>query len=147
MPASESEQYFTKGLKALEEGKTITALAQFERALQLDGRPVYNSYFAYCVAKERGLVNKAITICSETIELDPDNSAHYLNLGKVYLLAGRYAEAERVFRQGLQKEVNSQIVVELDKLEIRKRPVFTMLNRDHPLNKYMGIFLHKVGLR
>lgn len=147
MSINESENFFTKGLKALDDGMTITALVQFERALQIDSKPIYSSYFAFCVAKERGLINKAITICTEAIEKDPENSGHYLNLGKIYLLSGRVPEAESVFREGLHHEMNAAILAELDKLEVRKAPVFSMLHRDHPLNKYVGLVLKRVGLR
>lgn len=147
MANPEAEQLFTKGLKAIAEGSTLAALVNFERAVQLENVPVYSSYLAFCIAKERGQVKKGIALCLESIEKDPENSVHYLNLGKIQLIAGRKADAIEHFRTGLSHETNQQIVDELHKLEPRNPPVISFLHRDNPLNKYLGIILKRLGLR
>jgi tetratricopeptide (TPR) repeat protein len=147
MPISESDELFERGVKAVDMGNWLSALACFEKAVQLENRPVYNSYLAACIAKERGQYNKAVTLCREAIEAEPDNPAHHLNLGRIYLFQGLKNEAMKTFREGLPHDRDERIIRELDRLGTRGRPVIRFLKRNNPLNKYLGIILGKVGLR
>jgi tetratricopeptide (TPR) repeat protein len=147
MVNSEAEQLFAKGLRAIAEGSTLAALVNFERAAQLESNPVYRSYLAFCIAKERGQVQKGVALCQEAIEVEPENSTHYLNLGKIQLLAGRKDDAIETFRKGLGHEQNQQILDEVHKLEPRNPPVISFLHRDNPINKYLGKILKRLGLR
>ncbi len=147
MAGSEVEELFRKGTEAIQSGDTLTALSHFEKALSLENSPVLNSCFAYCIAKERGLVAKALAICDEAIRTEPSNSIHYLNLGKIYLICKKRAEAVDTFRKGLGFEMNQDIIDELNNLGLRKPPVIPFLKRSNPINKYLGIILKKLGLR
>jgi hypothetical protein len=83
----------------------------------------------------------------EAIKKEPQNSLLYLNLGRIYRLSKRKGDAVKIFREGLKFEVNQQIIDELTKIGIRKRPVIPFLKRSNPLNKYLGVILHKLRLR
>jgi hypothetical protein len=83
----------------------------------------------------------------EAIKKEPQNSLLYLNLGRIYRLSKRKGDAVKIFREGLKFEVNQQIIDELTKIGIRKRPVIPFLRRSNPLNKYLGVILHKLRLR
>src|SRR5271157_3435710 len=130
-----AEELFKKGLEALAQGRMIPALASFEKALELEDNPAFYSYFALCIAKERGQVRKAIKLCEEALQKDGENTAHYLNLGKILLRAGNQDEAIMVFRGGLKHGTDLLIIEELNKLVTRKRPVISFLNRNNPINK------------
>src|SRR5208283_5192438 len=119
----------------------------FERALELEDNPYFYSYFALCIAKERGQVRKAIKLCEEALQKDGENTAHYLNLGKILLHAGNRDDAIMVFRGGLKYGANLLIIDELTKLSTRKRPVISFLNRNNPINTYLGLIFKKLGLR
>ena len=147
MPSTESDKLFGRGLNALNSKDHLAAMVFFEKALLLENNPVYCSYFAFCLAKERGQYKKAIALCNEAIESEPDNSVHYLNLGKINELIGNKAEALQIFRQGLGRQPNPQIYAELDRLGARKPPVIRFLKRENPLNKHLGFILKKLGLR
>lgn len=147
MAATESEKLFDKGLEALATGNTLSALSSFEKALRLEDRPAYSSHFALCIAKERGQIQLAVTLCEKAIAREPGNTVHYLNLGKIYLIGGRKAEAIRVLRNGLEIEPDPEIVEELNRLGIRKPPVLPFLKRSNPINRYLGIILRRSGLR
>ncbi|MEW6115575.1 MAG: tetratricopeptide repeat protein [Nitrospirota bacterium] len=147
MQNPKAEALFTKGLHELHQGHTLAALANFERALQIEGNPLCTSYLAYCVAKERGQIKKAISLCEEVIERDPHNPVHYYNLGKIYLHADNKEYAVVVFREGLKYGKDENIINELVKLHTRKPPVIPFLDRSHPLNKYLGIILRLLRLR
>ena len=147
MSVTEVERLFTKGLEALANGSILSALVFFEKAIKIENNPAIWSYLAFCIAKERGQFSKAISLCEEAIKKEPNNSAHYLNLGRIYLLTNKKAEAINIFREGLNHEENQQIVDELNKLIIRKPPVIPFLKRTNPLNKYLGIILKLLRLR
>ena len=147
MHDTETEKLFTKGLETLAEGNTLSALSFFEKALHTKYSPVISSYHAFCIAKERGQVSKAISLCKEAIKKEPNNSLPYLNLGRIYLIDNNKADAIKTFREGLNYESNQQIVDELNKLEIRRPPIFPFLKRSNPINKYLGIILKILRLR
>jgi Flp pilus assembly protein TadD len=147
MAHPEAEKFCEEGIKAVNHGNTLVALLQFEKAAQLAPTPVICSYLAYCLAKERGTLKKAIVLCNEAIFAEPRNTVHYLNLGRIYLLAKKKKQAIDTFRKGLKLGKNQQIVKELNGLGLRKEPVFSFLSRDNFLNKICGIIYKKFGLR
>ncbi len=147
MPTTEAEVLFQKGVEAVDNGNWLSALSIFEKALQLESRPVYLSYLAICIAKERGQYNTAVAGCKEAMEKDPGNPVHYLNLGRIYLIQGRKEEALSVFREGLEYGRNEKIIAELVRLGTRKKPVVRFLPREHTVNKYLGILLKMLKLR
>ncbi|MEW6739726.1 MAG: tetratricopeptide repeat protein [Nitrospirota bacterium] len=144
---TESEEFFTRGLNELAVGHGLSALVYFEKAAQIKEVPVYVSYLALCIAKERGQIRKAISLCEEAIKREPENPIHYLNLGKIYLHAVDKETAINTFRAGLRYETNQQIIEELNKLQTRRPPVIPFLERNNPINKYLGIILSRLGLR
>ncbi|WP_442891754.1 tetratricopeptide repeat protein [Dissulfurispira sp.] len=98
-------------------------------------------------SKGRGQIRKAISLCEDAIKGEPENPIHYLNLGKIYLHAGDKETAIHAFRAGLKYKINQQIIDELNKLQTRKPPVIPFLERNNPINKYLGIILSRLGLR
>lgn len=147
MKSRDAEAIFIKGLKSLNKGNTVSALSCFERAILIEPNPTNNSYFAFCIAKERGQFKKAISLCEEAIGKEPENPVIYLNLGRIYLLSGKKEEAIKTFREGLRHEENQDIVSELNMLGTRKPLLIPFLKRGNPLNKYLGVILRKLGHR
>ena len=144
---TKAEKEFAKGLKALQEGNSLAALVCFEKASSLEARPIYSSYLGFCVAKERGQIQKGMLFCREAMEKEPENSVHYLNLGRIHLVAGDKQEALGVFRKGLAHGPNPEIIELLDTIGTRKPPIIGFLGRDNPINKYLGKLLSKFGFR
>jgi tetratricopeptide (TPR) repeat protein len=147
MSETEAEKEFSKGLKLLREGSSLAALACFERAFVLGTRPDYFSYLGFCIARERGQFQKGMHLCREALACEPDNTVHYLNLGRIHLATGNKQEALRVFREGLAHGANQEIADQLNTIGARKPPIVASLGRNHPLNRYLGIILSKLGLR
>ena len=141
MLVKEVEGLLKKGLEALAQGDTLSALSYFEKAINIENSPIISSYYAFCIAKERGQVIRAISLCEEAIKREPKNSLHYLNLGRIYLITNNKEDAIKTFREGLNYEANQQIVDELSRLEIRKPPIIKFLKRNNPINRYLGIIL------
>ena len=147
MQNPEAEHLYNKGVHYLLQGKSLAALSCFEHALNKEDSPSVWSYYAFCIAKERGQVRKAMLLCKDAIEREPDNPVHYLNLGRLYLFTRKKEEAITIFREGLTHATNEQIIDELNNLVPRKPSVIPFLHRDNPLNKYLGKILGKLGLR
>ena len=147
MQDSEAKELLRKGIEYLSNNNTLSALSCFEKALIKEDSPAIRSYYAFCIAKERGQTKKAMLLCKESIQNEPDNSAHYLNLGRIYLFTHKKAEAIAIFREGLSHEANEQIIQELNNLVPRKPPVIRFLRRENPINKYLGIILKILRLR
>jgi tetratricopeptide (TPR) repeat protein len=144
---NETETHLEKGVEFLTQGDMLSALYHFEKAFSMDNSALISSYYAFCIAKERGQFSKAISLCKEAIREEPQNPSLYLNLGRIYHLSNRKADAVKTLREGLKFEANQQIVEELTKLGTRKPPVLPFLKRNNPLNKYLGIILKKLRLR
>ena len=147
MSAAEAEEFFTRGMEALRNGNNGEALDLLEKAVSLDRKPAYCAALAICLARGKGEFKRAISLCKEAIKNDPKNSALFLNLGRVHILAGQKKDAIRIFNMGLRHEENRDILFELNRLGYRKPPVIPFLKRDNPLNKYLGKLLHKWGRR
>jgi tetratricopeptide (TPR) repeat protein len=143
----EAERLLVKAIEVFTMGNIPSALYHFEKAFNIENSPLISSYYAFCIAKERGQFSKAISLCSEAIEKEPQNTLLYLNLGRIYHLLKRKGDAVKIFREGLKFEVNQQIIDELTRLGIRKHPVIPFLKRSNPLNKYLGIIFRKLRLR
>ena len=144
---AEAAKEYSRGLKVLEEGNSLTALTCFEKACGLGSNPSYSSYFGFCVARERGQVQRGILLCKAALQKEPENPVHYLNLGRIHLAAGDKLEAIRVFREGLGHGPNREIIGLLDAIGTRKSPVIPSLGRDNPINKFLGKLLSKLGNR
>lgn len=142
-----AKELVEKGRRALRAGDTLRALVCFERAYQIENNPEVCSYYAYCLAKERGKLQMAFELCRDAIERESANPVHYLNLGRIYLVINNKPEAIKAFREGLAIAQNEEIIEELQRLGIRKRPPIPFLKRSNPINKYLGIILKKLGLR
>ena len=142
-----AKRLYDKGVEHLSQGKTLPALSCFEQALKKEDSPSIWSSYAFCIAKERGQIKKAMLLCKEALEREPDNAVHYLNLGRIYLFTCKKAEAITIFREGLNHKAHEQIIDELNKLVPRKPPVISFLKRANPINKYLGIILRILRLR
>jgi hypothetical protein len=62
-------------------------------------------------------------------------------------MAGQRKKALGVLRRGLQCEDNNAILREITLIGERKNPVISNLDRNHPVNKYLGMLLKKLGVR
>ena len=141
MQGSDKEGLLKKGLEAIAQGDTLSALSCFEKAINIERSPSICSCYAFCIAKDRGQVSNAISLCEEAIQKEPGNSLHYLNLGRIYLIDNNKVEAIKIFREGLNYEANPIIVDELNRLGPRKPPVLPFLKRSNPINRCLGIML------
>lgn len=147
MGHTDTASFFDKGVEALQHNHLFLARVCFEQAALGGKSPAISSYLALCRAKTRGEFEETIAMVEEALALEPRNAVHYLNLGRIQLLAGNRPQALDTFRRGARFDRSGEIGRELESLGVRKRPVFPFLARSHPLNRYVGLFLARVGLR
>ncbi len=147
VPQEDAEKLTSRALSAFSAGEFSSALAQFERVLKIVDNPQLHSYLGFCIAKERGQVKKGAELCLASLEHEPQNPVHYLNLARVHQVAGNKPQAMEVLRKGMGVGGSEEIVTLLGKLGTRKPPPLSFLSRDHFLNKWLGIALSRIGLR
>ena len=145
-PDRSYDELIEKGIALLNANNKLAALACFDTALTMGNSPKLMSYLSYCIATERGRIQEALTLCNNALAQEPDNPLHYLNLGRIYLHAGKKNDALTALRKGLSLGDDTVIMSLLKRFGTRGKPVFPFLPRDNFLNKYTGLLLHRIKL-
>ena len=146
MPILAAENCFKKGLVALSQGRPLEATDLFQSAMKIEregnaSKPEmrYLSYFGLSVAKARRPTREAIKACETAASEAFYNPNLLLNLGQVYMMAGKRAKALAAFHKGLRiAPEHRALAAALAEVDRRSRPVFPRLHRDHPLNRWLG---------
>jgi len=141
-----AERSFEKGLATLRAGETLEAMAFFEAAMRqhhakTQARPhmKYQSFFGLCMARLKGNKTKALRLCREAADAEFYDPDVFLNLGRVALMTGDRRTAYHAFQRGLHLDRGHvELRGEIRRMGIRKRPLFTFLQRDSPLNRAVG---------
>ena len=136
----ESIVLLEQGLKAVDAGNYATAMAKLDDAAQLGvpRTPEFDAAYAVCLAALKQQYDQAVSICRWAIDLEPCESGHYLQLGRVYLHANKRKDAIHSFKEGILYRNDPRIMAELRRLGERRRPVFSSLSRGHCLNRVAG---------
>lgn len=138
---------YQRAVQEVRSGNTLAALAKVEGALRLHDEPAWYPCLGFCIAKERGYVNKGLALCQEAVAREPDHSEHYYYLARVLLVTGRKPEAIQALRKGLARGDSAAARQLLHELGTRKSLLFPQLRRDNPVNKYLGMLFSRLGLR
>ena len=146
--AEDPEELFKAGLYLLKRDRLQEALAAFKKALYIrDREPRYMSYAGLALALN-GKTKEAVLLCEKALQKESFRQEFFLNMGRVYLIYGNRRKALMTFRKGMALDrENRQIRGELERMGIRKPPVFRFLDRNHPVNKWSGKMLHRLRLR
>ena len=143
------EELFKAGLFLLKRGRVESALSAFKGALALkENEPRYMSYLGLCLAMTQGRAREGVALCEMAAKKEFYRSEMFLNLGRAYLYAGNRRKSHSAFRRGLSLDrENSDIKGELDRMGVRRPPVFPFLDRKSAVNKLAGKLLNKLRLR
>jgi tetratricopeptide (TPR) repeat protein len=144
--ASGLAKRLAEAIELAETGRTAEAKPLFEQLMRLEVNPLVCSYLALCTAREEGEFVNAVMLCRQVIRDDPDNPTHYLNLGRIYLHAGRRNAAIQTLRGGFRIAPHPTLHALLESLGFRQRPPLPFLQRQHPLNKFLGRLRHRLRL-
>lgn len=137
------QELATKGLAAYRDNDTLLALVCLERVENAAETPELASCLGFCLAKERGQYDRAISLCKSAMVKEPKTTHHYLNLARIYLMQGKKKEALATYQQGLQQEKDPEIITDLQLMGSRRRPVIPILQREHILNRSLGYLLNR----
>ncbi|MEK7772702.1 MAG: tetratricopeptide repeat protein [Deltaproteobacteria bacterium] len=148
MPSQSSQtpqEQFILGKGFLEEDNIDRALRAFEKAYKADKENAeYISYYGLCKALRGGEIGYGLELCTLAIKKEFSRAEFYLNLGRVYLATGNKKGAIKVFKKGIKFEPgNAKLRQELADLGFRDKPVIEGIDRDNPLNKYLGILIRR----
>lgn len=123
--------------------------------LEYPDEPFLLSYYGCLEAVINKNLAYGIDTCKRALDMLNDRSpvskeifypTFYLNLGRAYIAAGKKKDAIEVFQKGLSYDgENKDLLWESRKLGMRKNPVIPYLKRTNPINKYIGMILHKLG--
>lgn len=146
MSSSPDQNAFGKGLTALADGRYEEALAFFESAMRLGGPRVptgrrmrYLSFYGLASALANRPSREAIKACEVAARREFLSAELQLNLGKVYLLAGKRTRALAAFEHGLRiAPRNKALRAEIASVDRRGAPPIPWIARNHPLNKFLG---------
>jgi len=141
-----SEECFNNGLRFLANNNFAMAFEAFEKAYNADNNAArYVSYYGLCTAIYKEDTEKGTELCTRAVKLEPFKGEYYLNLGKIFLKAGKKQSAISTFRKGLRVDKkNERIIRELEKIGIRAKPLIPFLKRSNPINKYLGILFRRI---
>jgi len=122
------------------------AFRSFQQALQVRGfdgdlliHPQYLSHYGASLAGACGKTTEGRRLCERSIQLEPYEPEHYLNLGVVLEMSGNRRDALGAFIQGLAVFPDHPKLQEEFRRVERRRPLpFAFLSRNHPLNRYLG---------
>jgi Flp pilus assembly protein TadD len=137
---------FREGLTLLSNNYPDKAVPHFTRALELNKQnPFYLSYLGVAIAASEQKWEDAEARCYEALRMKRSQPELYLNLSKVYVLAGKRKDAVDTLLEGLPlTRHDARIVKALRRFGVRKPPVLRFLDRDHPVNRKLGRIRYRV---
>ena len=115
------------------------------------------SYYGYLETIVNKNYKRGIDLCKTAIEILKEESREegffkhegfhavlYLHLGRTYLAGGIKNSAVKAFKQGLEGDPKDPYLLnEVRRIGIRRKPFFPFLKRSNPINKYIGMLIHK----
>ena len=138
---------FKECLKHLRDGHPEEALLNARRALGVAPKnPFYLSYTGLLAALAEKRYGDAEMLCQEALAMKHNHAQLYLNLAEVYFQAGRTQEAIATLEKGMVSAGRDfRLRRALEKIGVRREPVFAFLHRSHPLNQKLGKLRHRLG--
>lgn len=145
MMDTEAFREFKTGLSLLRDNYASRALPHIRRAVDLEkSNPYYMSYLGVALARTERKWADAERMCDAAVRLKRNQAQLYLNLAEVYIAAGRREDAREALLSGMKyARRDIRLNIAMAKLTQRRPPVFSFLERKHPLNRHFGMLRHK----
>lgn len=142
---SEREILFNKAIELLKKNKSREAFGLVKELIKNANSALYEVepkclfYYGYLI----GIVDHnyilAIDLCNQALKKEAVHPDFYLNLAKLYILVNNRNMALKLLHRGLKIDNSNQEIINLiNELGIRRKPVFSFLKREHPVNKVAG---------
>jgi len=146
-PGADVQELRQKGCEAIQRKLYFLARRCFEQALALEDNAETASNLALCMVKSGGDRKAALQLAEKALEGEPEDPRIYLNVGRVQIMSGAKERGLTTLRKGVQLGGGQELLVELERCGNRTPPPIRSLPRSHPLNRYLGLMLHRMGLR
>jgi len=145
MMDTEAFREFKTGLTFLRDNYANRALDHIKRASDLEkNNPYYMSYLGVALARTQQRWADAERLCDTAVRMKRNQAQLYLNLAEVYMASGRKEDARDALIAGMKfARRDIRLNIAMAKLTSRRAPVFTFLERKHPLNRHFGMLRHK----
>ena len=142
---TEAIQIFRSGLANLRDGQSFEALAAFRQAASMEPQnPYFLSYYGLALGQASRNWEEAEALCLAALRKRRQIPQLYLNLAELYRCRGRVADAVETLHDGLRYTGrDSRLVDAMSYFGYRRPPVLSFLNRNHPLNRYLGKMRHR----
>jgi Flp pilus assembly protein TadD len=127
-----------------ETGVALLRKAARKKQREMELPSLYYSYLGYGAAFLDGERRDGLRLCKHAVQIAPQEPDNYLNLARVYLLAGDRRHAVAAVQRGLILEPRHGGLLALRrKLGYRRKPVFSFLSRDSWINRWLGRRRHR----
>ena len=145
MMDTEAFREFKTGLTYLRDNFANRALSHIQRASDLEkNNPYYMSYLGVALARTQQKWADAERLCDAAVRMKRNQAQLYLNLAEVYMVAGRKEDAREALVAGMKyARRDIRLNIAMAKLTPRRMPVFSFLERKHPLNRHFGMLRHR----
>ena len=148
--SEELQRHAEEGLRLCREGewrKGMPVLATvIERKGPYDKIPgVVYSFLGYGVAKYNNKLTEGIRLCEHAVKIQFYEADNHWNLARVNVLAKHRRNAVQAINAGLKLDSDHEGLLELKHaVGLRRDPVLGFLERDNPLNVFLGRIRHSV---
>ncbi|GAW66889.1 dihydrofolate reductase [Geoanaerobacter pelophilus] len=143
----DAQQLRRKGLEALNRQLFFLARRCFEQAQALEENPETASDLAFSLIKSGGEARQAREMAEKALWQEPKNIRIILNTGRVLILSGDKSKGLDTLRKGVKAGGGPEFLAELARCGTRKLQPIKSLPRSHPLNRYLGLMLHRMNLK
>jgi Flp pilus assembly protein TadD len=145
MMDTEAFREFKTGLGFLRNNYVSRALEHIKRAADLErNNPYYMSYLGVALARTQQRWADAERLCDTAVRMKRNQAQLYLNLAEVYMASGRKEDAREALIAGMKyARRDIRLNIAMARLTPRRSPVFSFLERTHPLNRHFGMLRHK----
>jgi Flp pilus assembly protein TadD len=145
MVETEAFREFKQGLSYLRDNYPTKALPHIQRAVELEkNNPYYMSYLGVAMGRSEQKWRDAERLCDGAVRMKRNQAQLYLNLAEVYSQSGRRDDAVEALESGLKyAHRDVRLNIALSRLTRRRSPVLGFLNRQHPLNRQLGVLRHR----
>jgi tetratricopeptide (TPR) repeat protein len=136
----ESNALFNRALELVNRNRADQAKKQLEMALAICPRhATYLSLYGLCLAIESEDYAAARRICESAVRMNPKDPLSRVNLGRVHRLQGNNRAAYGEFLSAWKLDRRHPApATELQRMGIRRPPMFRFLPRKHWLNVNAG---------
>src|SRR5579863_7121749 len=141
MTDTEAFKEFKQGLALLRDNFAEKALPHMEKAAKLEkNNPYYMSYLGVVMARSEQKWAEAEKLCDSAVRMKRNQAQLYLNLAEVYATAGRREDAVETLQAGLKfARRDVRLTIAMNRLTNRREPVLSFLDRQHPMNRKLGL--------